>query len=294
MTKRKPAPHIPSKRIDADTDAENTNDAEVERLTNEITILRAQLAAKSIHEQWCPHYKKATTGPFIAGQHMGPKSGSPQLHPYSDPPKVWVPMIIIDPSLPKPEEKKHKQKQESVKILAGTFTPRAGRPKEKEWTQDNFCAAIQHWDFDCFKKHKDTPEAIDEAETAIYDLNSSSYDGWEEGSREQYVAELVFGGILRTMMEYGYIRLNTPSQFRSPPGTPGTITIYRTRRSQELPAWFLSHGFKIENDPDLIEGSEEELQELRKHCYERGMWRLRKMVEKNEQTKMTFAVMVED
>jgi cell division septum initiation protein DivIVA len=33
----------------------------IEKLTNEVTILKAQLAAKSIHEQWCPHYRTATS-----------------------------------------------------------------------------------------------------------------------------------------------------------------------------------------------------------------------------------------
>jgi hypothetical protein len=70
----------------------------------------------------------------------------------------------------------------------------ARRPKEKERTQDNFRAAIQHWDFDCSKNN--TPEAINEAEAALYDINSGSYDGWEKGERESRVAETVSLGLL--------------------------------------------------------------------------------------------------
>ena len=255
MTKRKPTQY----------NAENANDAEIQRLTDEITILKAQLAAKSIHDQWCPHYKKATTSP-TTGQPIGPESGPPRLQPYSDPPKGWVSTVLIDSPLRKPREKKHKAKQEMVKNFAGTELPQATCPKEKEWNEDNFRAAIQHWDFDWFRKNRNTPEAIDEAEAALYDLNSGSYDGWEERERERRVAGAVFGGMMRMMMEYRYFRFDHPDQFRSPPGTPGTITLYLNRSSQELPAWFLSHGFKIEDDTVFIEGSEEELEKHRKRC----------------------------
>jgi hypothetical protein len=97
-------------------------------------------------------------------------------------------------------------------------------------------------------------------------LNSGSYDGWEKRERERRVAGAVFGGMMRMMMEYRYFRFGHPDQFRGPPGTPGTITLYLNRSSQELPAWFLSHGFKIEDDTVFIEGSEEELEKHRKRC----------------------------
>ena len=157
MTKHKPTPYTPSKRIGADAD--NTNNAEVERLRDEITVLKAQLAAKSIHEQWCPHYNKT------AGQPIGPDSSRPQMHASSF--EGWVPTVLVDSPLPKREEK--------------TITQRATRPKEKEWSEENFRAAIQHWDFDCFKTN--TLEAIDKAEAALYDLSNGSYEGWEEEER---------------------------------------------------------------------------------------------------------------
>lgn len=165
-----------TKRKRTHYNAENANDAEIQRLTDEITILKALLAAKSIHDQWCPHYKKATTSP-TTGQPIRPESDPPRLQPYSDPPKGWVPTVLIDSPLRKPREKKHKAKQEMVKNFAGTELPRATCPKQKEWNEGNFRAAIQHWDFDWFRKNMNIPEAIDEAEAALYDLNSGSYDG---------------------------------------------------------------------------------------------------------------------
>jgi hypothetical protein len=127
--------------------------------------------------------------------------------------------------LRKPREKKYKAKQEIVKNFTGTELSRETCPKEKKWNEDNFRAAIQHWDFDWFRKNRDTPEAIDEAEAALYDLNSGLHDGWEERERERRVVGAVFGGMMRMMMEYRYFRFDHPDQFRSPPSTPGTITL---------------------------------------------------------------------
>jgi myo-inositol catabolism protein IolC len=46
------------------------------------------------------------------------------------------------------------------------------------------------------------------------------------------------------------------------------MTIYRPRRAPVLPDWLKLEYLEIEDDPDLIEGSIEEMDALRRGCFE--------------------------
>jgi hypothetical protein len=101
MTKRSPA--IPN---------------EFQRLTDEIAILKAQLAAKSTHDQWCPHCKQMITAPA---------SDPSKQHNSSNPPEDFVSIV---PRLPRGEPNRY------------NVPPK--RPRVKAWTNDDFRKAIRN------------------------------------------------------------------------------------------------------------------------------------------------------
>ncbi|KAI4946372.1 hypothetical protein J4E86_009077 [Alternaria arbusti] len=193
--------------------------SENERPTDEMTTLQAQCTAKSFHEQLYEHHRRAATTPDIMGQIIRPEPGLYHQQSYI---RHRSGCVCTLPSSPTQEYKRFEGEYETAEQFAQDWNP-AKFPKAKEWTNDDFHSAIQHWTFD--RNKKNTPEAIDEAEAALYDPNSGSWAGTQEWVREQHVCETVYG-------------------------------------AEDLPLWLQCHGFEIEDDEIVADEDGEDVKKL--------------------------------
>jgi hypothetical protein len=205
---------------------------EIQRLTDEVASLRAQLAAKPSHDQCCPHCKQKITAPA---------TDASKRHDSTNPPEDFVPIL---PPLPRGEPDKY------------NVPPK--RPQVKEWTNEDFRKAIRHWNFDHMIKN--TPEAIDEAEAALYEVERGSWASSRE--RERHVRDTMYFGLMETLRGWGYYRHDIPHGF----GVDRKMKIYRAGKAPELPDWLKLDFFEIRDDPDLVGGTAEEWQAWTKKC----------------------------
>ena len=228
--------------------------SENERPTDEMTTLQAQCTAKSFHEQLYEHHRRAATTPDIMGQIIRPE---PVLYHQQSYIRHRSGCVCTLPSSPTQEYKRFEGEYETAEQFAQDWNP-AKFPKAKEWTNDDFRSAIQHWTFD--RNKKNTPEAIDEAEAALYDPNSGSWAGTQEWIREQHVCETVYVCLLKVLRRYGYWRHSTTLRSKTWDGRK--MTIYRMQGAEELPTWLQCHDFEIEDDEIVADEDGEDVKKL--------------------------------
>ncbi|KAI4925061.1 uncharacterized protein J4E92_007099 [Alternaria infectoria] len=215
--------------------------SENKRPADEMTTLQAQFTAKSCHEQLYAHHRRAATAPATAGQ---PTRSEPAPYYQQSYIRHRSGCVCTLPSSHKQEEDESlEDEHETAEQFARNWNP-TKFPKLKDWTNDDFRSAIQHWTFD--RNKKNTSEAINEAEAALYDLDSGSWVGSQEWVREQHVSETVYVGLLKLLRRYGYWRHSITLRSKSWDGRK--MTIYRTQGAEDLPLWLQCHGFEIEDD----------------------------------------------
>ncbi|KAI4707744.1 long-chain fatty acid transporter fat1 [Alternaria sp. Ai002NY15] len=152
--------------------------SENRRPTDEMTVPQAQFTAKSYHKQLYAHHKRAATAPATTGQPT-----RSEVAPYYQQSYIRhrSGCVCTLPSSPKQEDKSLKDEHKAAEQFARNWNP-TKFPKPKDWTNDgtndDFRSAIQHWTFD--RNKKNTPEAINEAEAALYDPNSGSWAGTQD------------------------------------------------------------------------------------------------------------------
>ena len=218
--------------------------------TDKMTALQAQFTAKSYHEQLYAHHKRAATALATTGQ---PTRSEPAPYYQQSYIRHRSGCVCTLPSSPKQEE----DERETAEQFARNWNP-TSFPKVKEWTNDDFRSAIQHWKFDRTKQN--TSGAINEAEAALYDLNSGSWAGAQDWVREQHVCETVYVCLLKVLRRYGYWRHSITLRSKSWDGQK--ITIYRTQGAEDLPLWLQCHGFEIEDDEIVADEDGEDVKKL--------------------------------
>ena len=222
--------------------------------TDGMTVPQAQFTAKSYHEQLYAHHKRAATVPSTVGQPIRSEPAPYQQQSYIHHRSGCV--CTLPPS-PKQEDKRFGGEHETAEEFARNWNP-TKFPKLKDWTNEDFREAIQHWTFN--RNKKNTPEAINEAEAALYDPNSGSWAGTHEWVREQHVCETVYVCLLKVLRRYGYWRHSITLRSESWDGQ--RMTIYRTQGAEELPTWLQCHDFEIEDDEIVPDEDGEDAQKL--------------------------------
>ena len=228
--------------------------SENRRPTDEMTVPQAQFTAKSYHKQLYAHHKRAATAPATTGQ---PTRSEPAPYYQQSYIRHRSGCVCTLPSSPKQEDKSLEDENKAAEQFARNWNP-TKFPKPKDWTNDDFRSAIEHWTFD--RNKKNTPESINKAEAALYDPNSGSWAGAQEWVREQHVCETVYVCLLKVLRRYGYWRHSITLRSKSWDGRK--MTIYRTQGAEELPVWLLSHDFEIEDDEIVADGDGEDVKKL--------------------------------
>ena len=228
--------------------------SENKQQTDEMTALQAQFTAKSYHEQFYAHHKRAATAPGMMDQPIGSEPAPYYQQSYI---RHRYGCVCTLPSSTKQEAKSIGDEHETVEQFARNWKP-TSFPKVKGWTNDDFSSAIQHWTFD--RNNNNTPKVINDAEAALYDPGSGSWAGTQEWVREQHVCETVYLCLLKVLRGYGYLRHSIT--LRSKSWDRRKMTIYRTQRAEELPLWLQCHEFEIEDNGIVADGDGEDVKKL--------------------------------